>query len=74
MRLANDIMFNLPNRRGLGAWIYEPEHPAQSGIGLGLFLSTPIDGGISDTWPVFTALPPAMSVYDEMKVAYAGRL
>jgi arabinogalactan endo-1,4-beta-galactosidase len=74
MKLANDIIFGIAGNRGLGTWIYEPEHPAQSGIGIGLFMSTPIDGGISDTWPVFTALPPAMTVYDDLKVAYAGRL
>jgi arabinogalactan endo-1,4-beta-galactosidase len=74
MQLANDIIFGIAGNRGLGTWIYEPEHPAQSGIGIGLFMSTPIDGGISDTWPVFTALPPAMTVYDDLKVAYAGRL
>ena len=75
MQIANDIMFNLPGNRGVGAWIYEPEHPAQSGIGIGLFGSTLTDAGaIQDSWPVFTALPDAMAVYDQMKLAYAGRL
>jgi arabinogalactan endo-1,4-beta-galactosidase len=75
MRLANDIMFNLPGNRGLGAWIYEPEHPAQAAVGIGLFMSTVDDAGVrSDSWPVFTAIPSAMSVYDGMKVAYASRL
>jgi arabinogalactan endo-1,4-beta-galactosidase len=75
MRIANDIMFNIPNNRGIGAFIYEPEHPAQSGIGIGLFGSIATDaGGIQDSWPIFTALPDAMATYDQMKVAYAGRL
>jgi len=74
MRIANDLMFNIPGNRGVGTWIYEPEHPVQSGIGIGLFGRTAVDGGFQDAWPVFTALPAAMSVYDQMKTSYAGRL
>jgi hypothetical protein len=65
------------SNRGLGTWIYEPEHPAQSGIGIGigLFMSTSTDAGaIVDAWPVFIALPNAMTVYDQMRTAYAARL
>jgi hypothetical protein len=67
-------MFGISGNRGVGTRIYEPEHPAQAGIGIGLVQTTPIDGGIQDPWPVFTALPSAMAVYDRMKVTYAGRL
>jgi arabinogalactan endo-1,4-beta-galactosidase len=74
MRIANDIVFGIPTNRGIGTFIYEPEHPAQSGIGIGLFGSTRTDAGITDAWPVFTALPDAMAVYDQMKAAYASRL
>jgi arabinogalactan endo-1,4-beta-galactosidase len=75
MRIANDIIFGISGNRGLGAWIYEPEHPVQAGIGIGLFMTTQNDAGaVTDAWPVFTARPDAMAVYDQMKVAYAGRL
>jgi arabinogalactan endo-1,4-beta-galactosidase len=74
MRIANDIVFGIPTNRGIGTFIYEPEHPAQSGIGIGLFGSTLTDAGIVDAWPVFTALPSAMAVYDQMRTAYASRL
>jgi arabinogalactan endo-1,4-beta-galactosidase len=82
MRFVNDLIFNMPNQRGLGTWIYEPEHPFQAGpfagmsLGIGLFDGVRSDAGVEtgDSWPVFPALPAAMSVYDEMKIAYAGRL
>jgi arabinogalactan endo-1,4-beta-galactosidase len=82
VRFVNDLVFNMPNNRGLGAWIYEPEHPFQAGpfagmsLGIGLFDGMHSDAGTvtSDSWPVFPALPTAMSVYDEMKTAYASRL
>ena len=82
MRFVNDLIFNIPNNRGLGAWIYEPEHPFQAGpsagmsLGIGLFDGVHSDAGVvtGDSWPVFPALPAAMSAFDEMKIAYAGRL
>ncbi len=74
MRIANDTIFNISGNRGVGAWIYEPEHPAQAGIGVGLFATTTVDGGIQDSWPIFPALPAAMAVYDQMKIAYGSRL
>jgi len=74
MKIANDLIFNIAGNRGIGTWFYEPEHPVQSGIGIGLFMTTQVDGAVQDPWPVFTALPAAMSVYDQMKTTYAGRL
>ena len=74
MEIANQLIFGISGNRGVGTWIYEPEHPAQAGIGIGLVQTTPIDGGIADPWPVFTALPSGMAVYDRMKVTFAGRL
>jgi arabinogalactan endo-1,4-beta-galactosidase len=74
MRIANDIVFNMAGNRGLGAWIYEPEHPVQAGVGIGLFIGVQTDAGLADPWPTFTAAPGPMSVYDGMKTAYAGRL
>jgi arabinogalactan endo-1,4-beta-galactosidase len=74
MEIANNLIFGISGNRGVGTWFYEPEHPAQAGIGIGLFQTTPIDGGIQDPWPVFPALPSGMAVYDRLKVTYAGRL
>jgi arabinogalactan endo-1,4-beta-galactosidase len=74
MEIANNLIFGISGNRGVGTWFYEPEHPAQAGIGIGLFQTTPIDGGIQDPWPVFTALPSGMAVYDRIKGTYAGRL
>jgi arabinogalactan endo-1,4-beta-galactosidase len=75
MRQANDLIFGISGNRGLGAWIYEPEHPVQSGIGIGLFKTIVGDGGvITDSWPIFPAIPAAMAVYDQMKSVYASRL
>ena len=74
MRIANDTIFNIAGSRGLGTWVYEPEHPAQAAVGIGLFMSTTTDAGLMDSWPVFTVIPGAMAVYDQMRTAYAGRL
>ncbi len=74
MEIANQIIFGIAGNRGVGTWIYEPEHPAQAGIGIGLVQTTPIDGGIADPWPIITAMPSGMAVFDQMKVTFAGRL
>jgi hypothetical protein len=31
-------------------------------------------GVVTDAWPIFTALPTAMAVYDQMRTAYTSRL
>ena len=74
MEIANQTIFGISGNRGVGAWIYEPEHPAQAGIGIGLVQTTTVDGGIQDPWPVFTALPSGMAVYDRLKITFASRL
>ena len=82
IRFVNDMVFNMPSNRGLGAWIYEPEHPFQAGpfagmsLGIGLFDGVHGDGGAEtgDSWPVFPALSDGMAYYDAMKSAYAARL
>jgi len=82
LRFVNDLIFNIPGNRGLGTWIYEPEHPFQAGpfagmsLGIGLFEGARSDAGVEtgDSWPVFPARAGAMSTYDEMKAAYASRL
>jgi arabinogalactan endo-1,4-beta-galactosidase len=75
MRIANDIMFNLPDNRGLGTWFYEPEHPTQAGIGIGIVeLTTTPEGVLSDPWPEFRVTAESMAVYDQMKIDFASRL
>jgi arabinogalactan endo-1,4-beta-galactosidase len=74
MEIANQIIFGISGNRGVGTWIYEPEHPAQAGIGIGLVNTTTVDGGIQDPWPIFTGLPSGMAVYDKLKVTYSSRL
>lgn len=74
MRLANDIVFNIPNNRGLGAWFYEPEHPVQAGVGTGLFINDTSGGDLADAWPAFELDPDAIGDYDQMRTAYQSRL
>jgi hypothetical protein len=52
MRLANDIVFAIPDNRGIGTWFYEPSHPTQAGIGIGVVeLVTTPEGTLNDPWP-----------------------
>jgi arabinogalactan endo-1,4-beta-galactosidase len=75
MRIANDIMFNLPDHRGVGTWFYEPEHPTQAGIGIGVVeLATTAEGVTTDPWPEFRVTAESMAVYDQLKVDFASRL
>jgi arabinogalactan endo-1,4-beta-galactosidase len=74
MRLANDIVFNIASNRGLGAWIYEPAHPVQAGVGVGLFVNNTSGSTLADAWPSFVAASAPMAVYDQMRTAYANRL
>ncbi len=75
MRLANDIIFNIPNNRGIGTWFYEPTHPTQAGIGTGVVeLVTNEDGTLADPWPEFRVTAESMAVYDQMKIDFASRL
>jgi len=70
IRITNDIMFNLPNQRGLGTWFYEPAHPF---VGSGLFESGLTDDGVVSDQR-YRAIPAAIAEYDQMKAAYAVRL
>jgi len=74
MRIANDLIYNLPNHRGLGTWFYEPTHPSQSGIGIGLVQGDYSSGTLADPWPSVQLMPDALAEYDSMKVEYASRL
>ena len=74
MRIANDLIYNLPDNRGLGTWFYEPTHPSQSGIGIGLVQGDYSSGTLSDPWPSVQVMPEALAEYDRMKVDYASRL
>ena len=75
MRLANDIVFAIPDNRGIGTWFYEPSHPTQAGIGIGVVeLVTTPEGTLNDPWPEFRVTSQSMAVYDQMKVDLASRL
>jgi len=75
LRIANDIIFDLPNSRGVGTWFFEPERPF---IGTGLFQANPGGADLTDAnvlpRPTYVAIPAAMAKYDLMRAAYAGRL
>ena len=59
IRLANDMIFNLPNRQGLGTFFWEP---TESGIwGPGLFT-------VSGTR--YSTVPASIDQFDQMKAAY----
>jgi arabinogalactan endo-1,4-beta-galactosidase len=60
LRQANDIVFNLPNRRGLGTFFWEPTRHIDS-ANLGMFTA---NGN------VYTAIPASIVQYDQMKMAY----
>lgn len=63
-RAANDVMFNLPNRRGLGTYNWEPTRAGAWNTGHVLF---------SRSGNNYTATAD-LSLYDAMKTAYASRL
>ena len=59
IRIANDMIFNLPNRQGLGTFFWEP---TESGIwGPGLFTA---NGNR------YSTVPASMDQFDQMKTAY----
>ena len=63
-RAANDLLFALPDQRGLGSFVWEPTRAGDWNTGHTLFEL------VGET---FTATPE-LSLYDDMKVAYASRL
>jgi arabinogalactan endo-1,4-beta-galactosidase len=63
-RAANDVIFNLASKRGLGTFNWEPTHSGAWNTGHVLF---------SASGNRYTATQD-LSLYDAMKTAYAGRL
>jgi arabinogalactan endo-1,4-beta-galactosidase len=60
LRTANDIVFNLPNKRGFGTFIWEPTHSGSWGPGL-----------FTTSGNETTTIPASIDQYDQMKKAYA---
>jgi arabinogalactan endo-1,4-beta-galactosidase len=63
-RAANDIIFGLPNQIGIGTFNWEPTHSGAWNTGHALF---------SAAGNAYTATAD-LSLYDQMKTAYASRL
>jgi arabinogalactan endo-1,4-beta-galactosidase len=63
-RAANDIVFNLPNQRGMGTFTWEPTHAGAWNTDHALF-------SVSGNTYTSTA---DLALYDLMKTAYASRL
>ena len=61
---ANDMMFNLPNQRGIGTFNWEPTTQGAWNTGHNLF---------TRSGSTYTATAD-MALYDQMKIDYASRL
>lgn len=60
LRQANDIVFNLPNHKGLGTFFWEPtRHVDNSNVGM-----------FTVTSNVYTPVETSIHQYDQMKTAY----
>jgi arabinogalactan endo-1,4-beta-galactosidase len=60
LRQANDIVFNLPNHQGVGAFFWEPTHNVNA-QNPGMFT---LSGN------VYSPIPACIDQYDQMKTAY----
>jgi arabinogalactan endo-1,4-beta-galactosidase len=65
-RAANDTMFNLPDRRGLGTFNWEPTRTHSTHPNHALFTT-------NGAWNRFVADPALMALYDDMAVDYGLR-
>jgi arabinogalactan endo-1,4-beta-galactosidase len=63
-RAANDLLFALPDKRGLGSFVWEPTHAGSWNTGHTLF---------DAIGSQYTATPDLL-LYDQMKSAYGSRL
>jgi len=63
IRNANDIIYNLANNRGFGAFFWEPTHSGAWGSGL-----------FATSGKVSTAIASAFAIYDSVRTAYKSRL
>lgn len=62
-RAANDVVFHLPNQRGIGTFNWDPTRAYET---------HPNDPLFSMEWPAFTVLPEKMAIYEEMAADYAA--
>jgi arabinogalactan endo-1,4-beta-galactosidase len=60
LRQANDVMFNLPNHQGLGAFFWEPTHN----------INDANQGMFTTSGSVYSPIPACINQYDQMKVDY----
>jgi arabinogalactan endo-1,4-beta-galactosidase len=60
LRQANDVMFNLPNGQGLGAFFWEPTRN----------LGSADQGMFTVNNSVYSPIPGCISQYDQMKIDY----
>jgi arabinogalactan endo-1,4-beta-galactosidase len=65
-RAANDTMFNLPNRRGLGTFNWDPTRSYETHPNHALFTT-------NGAWNRFVASPELMALYDQMASDYGLR-
>lgn len=65
-RAANDVMFNLPDRRGLGTFNWDPTRAYQTHPNVPLFST-------GSTWNDYLAIPAMMALYDQMARDYGLR-
>lgn len=65
-RAANDTMFNLPNKRGLGTFNWDPTRSYKTHPNDPLFSAT-------EAWNRFVAIPEKMALYDKMAKDYGLR-
>lgn len=62
-RAANDVIFNLPNNRGIGTFNWDPTRAYET---------HPNDPLFSMAWPDFTVIPQQMDIYEQMAADYAA--
>jgi arabinogalactan endo-1,4-beta-galactosidase len=65
-RAANDTMFNLPNRRGLGTFNWDPTRAYDTHPNHPLFTT-------NGAWNRFVAIPEMMALYQKMAIDYGLR-
>jgi arabinogalactan endo-1,4-beta-galactosidase len=65
-RAANDTMFNLPNRRGLGTFNWNPTRAYETHPNYPLFST-------NGAWNRFVAIPELMALYEKMATDYGLR-
>jgi arabinogalactan endo-1,4-beta-galactosidase len=65
-RAANDVMFNLPNRRGLGTFNWDPTRAYDTHPNVPLFSA-------GNAWNDYIAIPAMMGLYDQMARDYGLR-